>query len=87
MQGGGDKIDHRGGYAGCAAILLLLNDGCEIILCYKGLAHFFIGRHDTRAGDGPIMIEPHVEQLIEIDCKVGPVKVANANVHDAGLEF
>jgi hypothetical protein len=81
-----DEIDHRPGDTGLTDIGFLLDDGGEIILRGEFLAHHLVGRQHACTDNRPVMIEAHVEEIIEIDGEMGAVEIANAEMDNARRE-
>ena len=84
---GPNEIDHRAGDAGLGRICFLLDDGCQPVLFFELLANVDIGVTNTGADNRPVMIAAGVEQIVEIDRLMRPVKIADANMNDAGAKI
>ncbi len=65
---------------------LLLDDGRQPVLRLELFPHVDVGLAHAGADDRPIAIDPGIEQVVEIDRLMGAVKVADADMEDAGLE-
>ena len=79
-------VDHRAGHPGAGAGIVLLDDGGQVILPRQPVAHGLVGGHDAGAEDREIVPLPHLEQGVEIDRLMGPMEIADAEMHDAGTQ-
>lgn len=69
------------------AVIVLLYNGRQEILCGEFFAHHRIRRQDTRADDREVMVRSGVEEVVEINRLMGAVEIANAEMHDAGRKI
>ena len=81
-----DKIDHRTGDADMRRLRLLLDDCRQPVLFLKLLTDRDVRIAHPRPDDRPVVIAPGVEQIVEIDRLMRAVKVADANMNDAGAK-
>ncbi len=63
---------------------LLLDHGGQPVLSLQLLAHGLVGWPHARADQRPVVIEPEVEQVIEIDGLMRAMEIADAEMHDTG---
>ncbi len=84
---GFDEIDHRPGDANRRRVGFLFDDGRQPILLGELLAHDDVVVFHAGADERPIVVAPGAEQVVEIDRLMGAMKVADAEMHDAGAEL
>ncbi len=63
------------------------DDGRQPVLGRQAFAHGGIIGFDAGADQGPVKVETLVEQPVQIDRLMRPVKVADTYVHDARREI
>ena len=70
----------------CHVAGVLLDHGGQPILLLELLAAGLLAVEDAGADDRPVVVEPGIEQVVEIDRLMRAVEVADAEMQDAGLE-
>ena len=76
------EVDHRAGDAGARFVCLLLHHRGQVVLPQELFSHVGIVGAHAGADQRPVMVEPQVEQAVEIDRLVGAMKIADAEMHD-----
>ena len=79
-------VDHGAGNVGSAMVGLLLDHGGEPVLPHQLLPHRLIGRAYAGAHQRPVVPLTQIEQRVEIDGLMGAMKIADAEMHNAGGE-
>ena len=69
------EIDHGAGNAGIQPARVQFDNGCQPVLRCQPLAHGRIIGLDAGADQTPVVVEPLVEQPVQINRLMGPVKV------------
>ncbi len=80
------EVDHRAGDARRQTLGVQLHDSREPVLRRQRSAAGGVERLDARADDGPVVPGSGREQAVEIDGHMRAVKVADADVQDAGRQ-
>ncbi len=83
---GHQEVGHATGDPGAHMAGILLDHRGQPILFLQLPAACLLAVEHARADDRPIMSEASIEQIVEINGLVRAVKIADAEMHDAGLE-
>ncbi len=83
---GHQEIDHGTGDAGAHMAGILLDHGGQPVLLGKLAATDLLGLEDAGADQRPVVADARIEQIVEIDGLVRAMEIADAEMHDAGLE-
>jgi len=65
---------------------VLLDHGGQPILLFQLEATDLLALEDARADQGPIMADAGIEKVVEINSLVRAMEIANAEMHDTGLQ-
>ena len=64
----------------------LFDDSGQPILRLEFLPHVLVGNAHAGPDQGPVAVDPQIEQRVEIDRLVGAMEIADAEMDDAGRE-
>ena len=81
-----DEAGHGARHPGGIRTGLQLHHGGEPVLRLKSAAHGLIARAHAGPEQRPVEMPAPVEQVVEIDRLMGAVKIADADMQDAGAQ-
>ena len=82
----GNEVGHCAGDPSMIGSRLKLHHRCEPILVLQRLSHRSIAWADACADEGPVKVLPGIEEFIQVHRLVSAMKIADADVENAGSE-